>query len=54
MRAIELRGMRSEVDPVGGEFESGDLCDVRSEDEREKTSAAVGVFEVLWRWRQRA
>ena len=46
--------MRGEVDPGGGVFESGDLGDVRSEDEREKTSAAVGVFEVLWQWRQRA
>ena len=48
MRVIELRGMRGEVDPGDGEFESGDLGDVRSEDEREETNAAVGVFEVFF------
>ena len=46
MRVVELGAVRSEVDPVGGESDSGDLGDLRSKDEREKTRAAGG----LTRW----
>ena len=53
LRVIELPSVRGEVDPVGGEFDAGELGDVWSEDEREMTRAGVGVFEVGWRWRKR-
>ena len=38
--------MRGEVDTVRAEFNSGDLSEVRSEDECEKTSAGGDVYEV--------
>ena len=46
MRVVELGAVRDEVDPVGGEFDSDDLGDLLSKDEREKTRTAGG----LTRW----
>lgn len=47
-KIIDLRAVREEVNQVGAEFNSGDLGDVRSDDEREKISAAVDIYEVDW------
>ena len=47
MRVVELRAVRGEAVPVDGEIDSGDLGDVQSENEREKTSAAVGIYVVI-------
>ena len=38
-QVVELGAVHGKVDPVGAEFDSGDLDDVRSDDEREKTGA---------------
>ena len=48
MQVVELGAVHGEVDPVGAEFDYGDLDDVRSDDEREKTRAVVGAYEVGW------
>ena len=45
MQVIELGAVYGEVDTVRAEFNSGDLNEVRSEDECEKTSAAGDVYE---------
>ena len=47
MRVVELRAVRGEAVSVDGEIDSGDLGDVESENEREKTIAAVGVYVVI-------
>jgi hypothetical protein len=52
--SIELRVVRGGADRVGGEFDAGNLGEVRSEGEREKPGAGIGVYEVGWRWRQGA
>ncbi len=46
--------MRGRTDRVGGEFDAGDLGEVRSEGEREKAGATIDVYEVGWRRRQGA
>ena len=51
---IELRVVRGEADRVGGELDAGDFGETRGECEREKAGAAVGVYEVGWRWRRGA
>ena len=45
MQIIELGDVRDEVDTVHAEFNSGDLSEVRSEDECENTCAAGDVYE---------
>ena len=45
MQVIELGAVHGEVDTVRAEFNSGDLNEVRSEDECEKTSPAGDVYE---------
>ena len=52
MQVIELGAVSCEVDTVRAEFNSGDLSEVRSEGECEKTSAAGDVYEGAWWWRQ--
>ncbi len=50
--SVKLRVVRGKAYRVGGEFDAGNLGEVRSEGERENAGATVSVYEVGWRWRQ--
>src|SRR6266702_2939597 len=49
---VGLRFVSAEADRVGREPDASDFGEVWSEGEREKLGAALGVYEVGWRWRQ--
>jgi hypothetical protein len=49
--SVELRVVRCEADRVGGELDAGYFGEVWGKGECEEAGAAVGVYEVSWRWR---